>query len=218
MEEKLSALEKLSEEFEAIGKELFESCKGQLFPADAIFLASCNRALQVLHGFTLIVRGGGYSCGAALLRIQFDSVLRLYGITITPDVHEAANKIISGEKLSKIKDRKGERLSDGYLVSLLAEQNPWLKHVYSLCSGYIHLSDVSFHHLLKKSEQIPDSNERGFYIGSDESEIEIEHKLELIQAFYVATEGIQKITRQWISERHKFGITKKLKKKYSRTA
>jgi len=218
MEEQLSALKKLSDEFDTIGKELFDSCEGQLFPADALFLASCNRALQVSHGFTLIVKNGGYSCGVALLRLQLDSILRLYGITITHDAHDSANKVICGEKLSKIKDKTGKRLSDGYLVNLLAKENPWLTHVYSLCSGYIHLSDVSFHHLLNKSEAIPESNERGFYIGSDESEIEIKHKLELIQAFSVATEGIQEIARQWAAQRHQFGKNKNLKKKYTRLA
>ncbi|MCQ4265582.1 hypothetical protein [Stutzerimonas stutzeri] len=218
MEEKLSTLEEISKEFETIGQELFEACKGQLFPADAILLASCNRALQVLHGFTLIVNNGGYSCGVALLRLQLDSVLRLYGITITKDPHDTANKIISGEKLSKIKDKTGEKLSDGYLVSLLAKQNPWLKHVYSLCSGYIHLSDASFHHLLKKSEPVPESNERGFYIGSDESEIEMKQRIELIQAFIVATKGIQEITTQWTASRDQFGLAKNLKKKYTQIA
>ncbi len=218
MEEKLNTLEEISEKFETIGRELFETCKGQLFPADAILLASCNRALQVLHGFTLIVNNGGYSCGVALLRLQLDSVLRLYGITITKDPHETANKIISGEKLSKMKDKAGEKLSDGYLVSLLAKKNPWLKHVYLLCSGYIHLSDASFYHLLKKSEPTPDSNERSFFIGSDESEIEIKQKIELIQAFIVATKGIQEITTQWTASRDQFGLAKNLIKKYTHTA
>lgn len=218
MEEKLTTLEEISKEFETIGRELFEACKGQLFPADAIFLASCNRALQVLHGFTLIINNGGYSCGVALLRLQLDSVLRLYGITITKDPHETANKIISGEKLSKIKDNSGKQLSDGHLVSLLTKQNSWLKHVYSLCSGYIHLSDTSFHHLLKKSEPVPESNERGIYIGSNESEIEIELKIELIHAFIVATQAIQEIMTQWTAKRNQFGLAKNLKEKYTQIA
>jgi ribosomal protein L23 len=71
---------------------------------------------------------------------------------------------------------------------------------------------------LKKSETFPESNERSFYIGSDESEIEIKQKIELIQAFIVATKGIQEITTQWTQNRAQFGLTKNLKKKYTRIA
>lgn len=218
MEEKLAELEDLHKNFESIGRDLFDACKGQLFPADALFLSSCNRALQVLQGFTLILKNNGYSCGVALLRIQLDSILRLYGITITTDPHGSANKVIQGEKLSKIKDKTGQKLSDAYLVSRLSEQNPWLTHIYTFCSGYIHLSDVSFHHLLDKSEKVTNTQERKFYIGSDESEIEENHRLELIQAFNVATKEIQKITKEWTVKRHLFGNPKSLINKYTRSA
>ncbi|MBV2127574.1 hypothetical protein [Arsukibacterium indicum] len=218
MEEKLAALGELQKNFESVGRELFEACEGQLFPADALFLASCNRALQVLHGFMLILRNNGYSCGVALLRIQLDSILRLHGITLTADPHDSANKVIQGEKLSKIKDKAGRQLSDAYLVDRLTEINPWLKDTYRHCSSYIHLSDTSFHHLLDKSEQVPNTNERKLYIGSDESEIAEKYKIELIQAFSVATEGIQKLTKEWTIKRHIFGCPEVLKKQYTTTA
>jgi predicted RNA-binding protein YlxR (DUF448 family) len=71
---------------------------------------------------------------------------------------------------------------------------------------------------LKKSEPVPESNERGFYIGSDESEIDMKQRLELIQAFIVATKGIQEITTQWTASRDQFGLAKNLKKKYTQIA
>ncbi|GAB1057730.1 MAG: hypothetical protein WAqMacA_41010 [Shewanella algae] len=218
MKDQLLELEAVHKDFEPLGKELFKVCDGKLFPADALFLSSCNRALQVLDSFILLIKNDYYSCSMALLRLQLDTVLRLHGLTKTKDIHASANKVIQGTKLSNIKDKKGKKLQDGYLVDLLAIQNPWIKHVYKLCSGYVHLSDSSFYHLIKKSESIPQSGEREFYIGSDESEIEEQHKLELIQAFKVATIGIQKLVTEWIEKRHHFGTNEELEKLYTQNA
>lgn len=218
MEDKLLELEEISERFDSIGKQLFSACNGKLFPADALFLASCNRALQVLNSFVLLMRNNSYSCSMALLRLQLDSVLRLYGITKTNDVHASANEVIQGKKLSSIKDKAGKKLHDGHLVDLFSELNPWVKHVYKTCSGYIHLSDASFYHLMLKSESIPNSTEKMFYIGPDESEIEEKHKLELVQAFKALTIGIQDLTIEWAAKRHMFGSTKKMKILYQSSA
>lgn len=215
MEDKLAELEVIHKGFEPIGKELFTACDGKLFPADAFFLASCNRALQVLDSFILLIRTNYYSCSMALLRMQLDTVLRLHGITKTENIHESANKVIQGGKFSNLKDKSDESLRDWYLVELLSKKNPWVRHVYKLCSSYIHLSDSSFKHLMMKSEQTSQSSERMFYIGSDESEIDEAAKIELIQAFRVSTIGIQNLAVEWIEKRHEFGTNEELGKVYT---
>jgi hypothetical protein len=214
MEDKLVELESIYKGFEPLGRGIFSACGGNLFPADALFLASCNRSLQVLDAFILLIRNNHYSCSVVLLRIQLDTVLRLHGITRTKDVHATAHEVIQGKKLSTIKDKNGNALQDFYLVNLIAKDNPRLKHIYKLCSGYIHFSDQIFFHLLHQSESIPNSEERIFNIGANESKIDVKHTLELIQAFKVVTVGIQNLIQEWMNKRHVFGTNEELKKTY----
>ena len=215
MENELLLLNEIRKNFEPIGKKIFEVCGGTLYPADVLFLASCNRSIQVLDGFLLLMKNSSYSCSMALLRIQLDTILRLYGITQTKDVHESANEIIKGTRLSDIKDCTGKKLQDGHLVNLISVQNPWVRHVYKLCSGYIHLSDMSFYHLIGLSETVPNSTERVFYIGSNEEHVEEQYKLELIEAFKVITVAVQSLTNDWLENRHHSGSFEELAKKYA---
>jgi hypothetical protein len=71
----------------------------------------------------------------------------------------------------KLRDKKGELMTDQYLVSCLSEQNPWIRRVYEQTSGYIHLSSKHIFNALnpgdgtgpgsiaigKEDEFIPDS-------------------------------------------------------------
>lgn len=214
MQDKIEELLTVHKNFEQIGKDLFFACENSLFPADAIFLSGCDKALKTIDSFILLFQENHYTNSAALLRLQLDIVIRLYGITKTKDIHAAANKVLQGEKFSKIKDNNGQYLKDWYMVKLISKDNPWINRVYDLCSSYIHFSGSAFFHLTLQSKTIPESNERLFYSGSNETNIENKHKLELIDAFITASKGIQQLTTHWIENRTKFGKKEELEKTY----
>lgn len=214
MEDKFLLLDKTRSNFEQVCKNLLEECEGKLFPADILFLASCDRAIQVLDGFSLLMKNGNYSCCMALFRLQLDTVLRMYGITKTKDIHESAHRVICGTKLSDIKDSSGKKLRDAYLVELFAVDNSWVTDVYKICSGYIHLSNKSIYHLVDKAKKISNSTDRIFYIGSDDEYIDIQDKVELLEAFNLITNAVQKFIYEWITNRLKFTTFEDLLKKY----
>jgi hypothetical protein len=72
-------------------------------------------------------------------------------------------------------------------------------------------------HLKLQSKTIPESNERLFYSGSSEINIENKHKLELINAFIVTSKGIQQLIANWIENRTKFGTQEELERTYKKS-
>lgn len=202
--------------FDRAGKILLRSCDGSIFPADVYFIATCNRALQNFDAFRMAMTADYYSTAMILLRVQLDSVLRSYGLTLTIDPHDAAYEIMQGKKLSDLKDGNGARLHDGHLVktfSQLAPHNSVVKHIYDLCSGYVHLSGSAMEHVLSQTKKMA-TGEHGFYIGSVESEVPTFAKLQLVQAFDKITEVFIAVALRWADNRDKFGEVEDLMKRF----
>ncbi len=202
--------------FNGAGKQLIEACAGSIFPADVYFMASCNRALQTFDAFQLTMKADFYSTSMILLRVQLDSVLRCFGLLQTSDPHEVASEVVKGTKLSKLKDKHGQQMKDGYLVDLFsanAPSNNIIKHVYTLTSGYVHFSDAAIHNLLRKTRPTA-SGQRGFYIGAAEPDISAADKLHLIQVFEKVTDVIFELGTHWPEVRGSFGKVEDLIAKY----
>ena len=198
MDNTLSKLEKLKDEHIIFGQKTIALANEKIFPCDALYLSVLNRSLEVLDGFLLLSKNGNYGCCMALLRIQLDNILRFYGVLLTKDPHRTANSIMQGKQLNKIKDKKGNLLKDFYLVDALSKQNDWVTRVYKLSSGYIHLSDQHIFQMLERTEVVS-NGDRNFYIGSDDEHIGEKHKIELVKAFTVITQGIFKLFNEWES-------------------
>ena len=189
-------LVELRDQHDSVGKSLMDQCSGKLYPCDGLYFAILNRSLELFDGVVLLLEQGNYGCCMALLRLQLDNVLRFYGVLSTNDPHSTANKVLNGEKLSSLKGADGQKLSDRNLVDMMAKQNPWVDHVYELACSYIHLSDQHFYQMLGRSDKI-DDGKREICIGSGDEHLDPQHKLELINAFKVITEGLFKLLPEW---------------------
>jgi hypothetical protein len=196
------------------GKSIFDACRGQLFPADGFAYAVLERSLNLLKGFCVLLSNGGYTCGAALLRMQLDNILRFHGVMKTADPHGTAWAVISGTPLRKLKDGSGERMTDKRLRELLSDKNPWLDHVYDLTSSYIHLSDRHFYHFIERSK-MNQNGLRDFAIGDGDDYLSQEFKDQLIAAFKVVTEGVLTVVRQWVAIRSTHGDEATLKTRFT---
>ncbi|MBB3291713.1 hypothetical protein FHT39_000352 [Mitsuaria sp. BK045] len=214
-----SALSKLASQrrhFDTAGKQVITACAGSIFPADVYFMATCNRALQNFDAFQLTMKADFFSTSMILLRVQLDSVLRCYGLLQTTDPHDVATQVMNEVKLSKIKDKHGKPMTDAYLVDLfssISDANKAIKHVYSLSSGYVHLSNAAIGNLLSKAKPT-DAGQHGFYIGAGEPEVPTKAKLELVQAFNAVTNVIFQIAAEWAKTRGTFGNDDDLIAKY----
>lgn len=198
------------------GKDLVTSCAGSIFPADIFFIATCNRALQNFDAFQMAMKADFFSTSMILLRVQLDSVLRGYGLTQTADPHETANAILNGAKLTKLKDKNGQPMTDANLVKAfcgIAEVNKSIEHIYGLTSGYVHLSGAAIHNVVSKSKKLP-SGARGIYIGAVEPEVPMLAKLQAVNAFEKVTDVIFEMVRQWSSVRASFGDEEALIARY----
>lgn len=215
MQADLSPLDAIHAKHEESGRALFESCNAELFPCDVLAYAVLQRSLNLIRGFRAVIESGGYSSAVGLLRMQLDNILRFNGVVLTKDPHQVASDLLQGVPLSKIKDKSGAAMRDARLVELLEKRNPWVREVYKLASGYIHLSQEHIFHFLSSSPAKEDGT-RDFSIGDEEEHIPSGHRDALVQAFIIVSRGVTKIVHEWADVRHLLGSNDALKTQYKK--
>lgn len=179
----------LGEKHSEYGKKLLEDADGKLYPCHALYLSVLNRSHELYVGFITLAEIDNYGCCMALLRMQLDNVLRFYGVLNTKDVHETANNIFKGTKLSSMKSSSGKPMRDVHLKEMLAVNNEWVERVYNITSGYIHLSDQHISHMLQKTTE-EGNGQKCFFISATAEHVNEQHKMELVQAFKSVTNGV----------------------------
>jgi len=203
-QEDLEQLDELGGEIAKAAEDLMVLCDDEIFPCDALACTALSRAFNLVSGFALLVRADNYQCAAGLLRFQLDNVLRFFGITTCSDPHGIASDVLQGKSLSTIKHDSGREMRDAYLVELLGAQNPWLRDTYNMLSGFIHLSERHFQHMLMQSVQTPDGI-RKFRISSNDNYVPLEHKVNLACTFSKVTRGVVQLVQEWTVARERFG-------------
>lgn len=77
---------------------------------------------------------------AALVRLQLDTAMRMFGLALVEDVEAAGIWLMNDNIYRKLKARTGEPLSDAFLHRKLNEKYPGLSEAYEAASDYVHLS------------------------------------------------------------------------------
>lgn len=212
-QEGLEQLDELGGEIAKAAENLMAICDGGIFPCDALACTALSRAFNLVTGFAVLVAADNYQCAAGLLRFQLDNVLRLFGVTTCSDPHGIASDVLQGKSLSKIKHDSGRKMRDAYLVELLGAKNPWLRETYNLLSGFIHLSDRHFQHMLMQSVQTPDGI-RKFRVSSNDNYVPVEYKVNLVQTFSTVTRGLVQLVQEWTLARERFGPLDVLRERF----
>lgn len=213
MREDLLQFSDIADRLISVGKAHFLVCKGSIFPCDALALVVLERALNLLKGFALLLDGGSYACGAALLRLQLDNLLRFSGVASTRDPHETASEMLTGKQLNKIKHKSGQPMTDKYLAELASKRYPWALDIYDLASGYVHLSESHFHHMLMRSK-IGDNGVREFHISDTDDYIPEDHKGSIVESFAVISRGVIDVVEEWSRGREQHGTPEELSKRF----
>lgn len=182
----------------AAGKEVLAH---EIFLCDLMITAVLNRALQLLHGFIVLVRHENWTCAAPLLRLQIDNACRLFAGSLVGCADTFTSNVVSGKRIDKMKDLKGNRLTDAFLVEELAKfaDAPWLPSVYKRTSGHIHLSDT---HLFASSYAEPESRELMLSITRKETRVPPSGWHELVEAFTAATDLVLDLVALWAQQKH----------------
>jgi hypothetical protein len=197
-----------------VGERLYASTNGSMFPCDGFAFAALDRSLNLTEGFSLLMRNHGFMCAAALLRMQLDSLIRLYGVITAPDPHGTAEALFGGTPLATFKDRSGELMTDRSLINRLTVKNPDIGPIYGQASGYVHFSEQNVLHFLARSK-LNEAGQRLFAIGNNDDHIPIENRVAVVNNFSKVTKGIFQLINDWIEVRHCCGTTDELKERFS---
>lgn len=158
-----------------------------IFQSSAYYFGAYKKYLTNCHAFDLLVRSEHFGVAAAVLRMQLDVALRLFGLSLLRDHDEACGRLMSGSvRYNKLK-HGAHQLSDAYLVKQLSERGvPWIKDVYAKTSGFVHLSEQHF-----QTVQLGTNGDPGQFtgqIGYTDGHLSAQSFRELCAAFCAATD------------------------------
>lgn len=134
----LDELDELESDFKSIAKELLPSLNQSHLVMLAIGVI--NRTLALNYGFSTLIRTNNFIAAAHLVRMNLDSYLRMHAARMVDDKELYASEILKGTRVFSLKCKSGKPLKDGYIKDNAAEYYPWMKQVYEVSSGFVHLS------------------------------------------------------------------------------
>jgi hypothetical protein len=142
LEKYLLDLEKENDNLIHVGKALLETLGMTEFTL--FCTAILNRTINMNRGFITLINDNNYIAAAPLVRMNLDSLLRLFASSQSEyDFDDFAKQVRKGKKIDKMLDSKGKLLlRDSELVKRLVkiEGCKWVKDIYNIGSGFIHLS------------------------------------------------------------------------------
>lgn len=179
-----------------IGTNLVTQCNGTVYACDAMALALIQRSISQLRAFCLLIENGLHPTAVAVLRMQLDNALRLWGVTHCADPHDVAQKVRDGKHLRKIPGPNNLPMTDQNLCTQVAVDHPFVEVLYQDTSAFIHLSDMHFLHWEAINRQVyGDSG----YIGISDSDgnVSNESKLRVMWIFLDVTELTLRFVKDW---------------------
>lgn len=163
-----------------------------------------NRTINLNRGYITLIKDNNFIAAAPLVRLNLDSLLRLFASTQTEDdVDTFAKNVRKGEIIRKMKyfKNKKERLTDSKLVEIIKDIKgfKWTEKIYESGSGYVHLSNQHFYSSVRITG--PDTIQSG--IRKTDEFISVKEKVAGTYYMQQASQGIRIFIGDWIAERKK---------------
>lgn len=198
MSEATSALEKLIR----AEKELLDTYQRHLPNRNIGFrhfylCGAARRALAQSRAFRSCVEDKNGLVALAIVRLQLDTVLRLYALYWVADPEKFAKEVFNGKQIDRIKDGQGNLMKDRYLIDKISSKNPWVEAVYKNTSGLIHFSERHMRAAIRTKDENDDSIE--IFIGPNNPKHECEDFEEMIAGFWHCTVMINVVADDWFS-------------------
>ena len=182
--ERLAKLAALQQQILATSKKLFDQNKS-MYLADFYVMGALRRVLALVKGFRSQIEERNFLCAAPLVRMQLDTALRVYALSLVSNREEVAKQLLDGIPLSKLKDAKGQKLRDAYLVDQLSETYAWVKPLYAETSGFVHLSERHFFTSIAKTDDQEQVDPLSI-TSEDDGRFETDY-YEVVEAFHEST-------------------------------
>jgi hypothetical protein len=173
-----------------IGLATLSAGKGAMFPLDLMAVGAVKRSVSTSSAMLSIVRAWNMVCARTLLRTHIDTALRFSAAWLVTDPHAFASLVLKGERIDRLKDRQGKRLTDAYLVQLNSAEYPWLPDVYDKLSGYIHFSGSHIYDSVTTLEEVGHTIQ--FEISPQDTKFPEFSWLEVLECFRETTELLGK--------------------------
>jgi hypothetical protein len=139
-----------------------------------------RRALAQSSAFRSMIDQRNSLVASSIIRMQLDTVLRLYALFWVADPEEFAKKVFKGTEINKLKASDGERMTDAYLRNRVAKTNDWIPAVYRETSGYIHFSNRHMKAALRSTDE---ENRLQLFIGPQDVGKPLSYYGEMLRAF-----------------------------------
>lgn len=194
LEQHLLVLEDEGDKLISIGKQLLENIGMNEF--SLFCTAILNRTINLNRGFITLMKDSNYIAAAPLVRLNLDSLLRLFASSQSEFDYEIfAQKVRKGEKISNMKDKANKKLKDFELVQRLKKIKDfgWVEDVYEAGSGFVHLS---INHI-ESSYSVDGETMTGGIRKSDEF-ISIDEKIAATHFMIQVSMGIRVFIEDWI--------------------
>ena len=134
-----------------------------IYPMDFLCIAACTRCFSNIAAFQVLFKEQNLLAFSAIVRLQLDTLLRLFAIRICKHKQELAKKIaLESTELRKLtwelENGKKHNLTDTFLCEQLetVEKIDWASKVYRQTSGFIHPSANHFFASLTHKKQEKD--------------------------------------------------------------
>lgn len=164
---------------------------------DMYLMGVARRTLAQSSAFKNCVADRNGLVALAILRLQLDTVLRLYALYWVSDPEEFAGRVFRGEQIDKIKAADGQLMKDRYLIDKVTPKNPWVEAVYKNTSGLIHFSDRHMHAAIRLNDT--DTGEGQFFLGPNNPAHTMADFQESLEAFFHITAMIVVAAGDWFS-------------------
>jgi hypothetical protein len=174
-----------------------------MFPLDVLALAAAKRHASTTSAFVAMVRALNMVVARALLRMHIDTALRFSAAWHVAEPQTFAVQVLKGERIDKLKTRKGVRLTDAHLVDLHKDKHPWLPEVYERLSGYVHFSSSHISDSIVRLGEEGGENKIQFLVSGEDLKFSEFTWTEVLKCFREASSILATYLQGW-------GETKKL--------
>lgn len=151
---------------------------------DWFVLAAIKKTISLTHAFCTLARAKNTLAATALIRLQLDTALRIFGLSFIDDLDAAGSHLMNNESYQRLRSRDGELLQDGMLHRELDKHYPGLSAVYQATSAYVHLSAA---HIQTGLSDRPGSPILYFHLNETDDSNTSEHFAEAVDSFDQAT-------------------------------
>lgn len=147
LDDALTFAEESEDRIRQLGIESLQAADGELYPYDLLVASAASRAILLSKGFRTLMNDRNYVAAYPLVRLAMDCCLCLVAGHFVDDLHDYANHVVGGGRLSSYKSKDGDRLRDVFLRNKLHEKYPDLNvnGMYEQCSSWVHMSSMHVH-------------------------------------------------------------------------